>query len=377
MLSLVRFAPLVLGVAAAAQSPAAIVTGAREDGRIPWSALGLGTGGVVAPARAGAPSPRPAASYSTAGGVLVRAAAAGVKLDFPSGAELLVAPDGIVHLRDGSHSLDPLPFLELRLADDARIGARRAPSGRHAPFDRVEVVERGVATVLWRGKSAVHERAHASPPVSDPYLVLGDGDVVYRAAALGPLLTLERVLAPAASAARHPPRWVGIAGDVLADSLQRLALQVPRHALEFPRAGDVADDLAAATPLLFPRGRVTRPSGAIGQLVFALAFDCRLLVEQRHGDRAWLALHQRGSAAPVVEWQTEPHTALQLLREGGGEPRGPRYFTRGVDVTAAAHAAWPLPRNARGTHQARRVLRLLSGGAVGVPLEAAGASRSR
>ncbi|MGA1525490.1 MAG: hypothetical protein ACO4CZ_16110 [Planctomycetota bacterium] len=98
-------APLGAQGGVAAQARVTVQPGILcRDGRVALAGLGLGNGGVaIRPGATGATDG--IGRFVTRGGVLVRALAEGVKLDFPSGGEVLVDPRGIAHLRDGARTL--------------------------------------------------------------------------------------------------------------------------------------------------------------------------------------------------------------------------------------------------------------------------------
>lgn len=346
-------------------SPAAIVSGALIDGRLPLAALGLGEGGIGAPVV----DPRSASfgEYVTPGGVLVRVKAAGVKLDFPSHAEVLIAPDGSVHLRSGEHTLPSLGTLEVWLADGTRLRVQPG-SGQGSPPRGVQVVAGDDAIELWRGTLPMQRRCRPGSNAVLRLLALGSGDVWYRADVLGPLIALERVLAQG-DAGGLPERRVVISGDVLAASLRMLPAHVPTTAVQQPHAPKVAAALAIAASDLFAPGSIERPPGAVGALVFELPGGMRLAVVDHGENDLRLALHA-GSDVPVVEWLIGFRTSLHLLRPNGGKGGGPRYFLSGIDLTDAARAL--LPGAGADPAHARAVVRALGALPPGDPVEADG-----
>jgi hypothetical protein len=182
----------------------------------------LGSGGVAA---------EPAAlqcgrgSCTTPGGVVVECREQGVRLGFPTGRELLFAPDGRLHLRDGSFA-GPFPGgVELRLADGAAVRIDRGGS-RRAPLTEVLVEHGGSATRIWERTRAVREPARPGSWFAERLWCLGDGGVLYRAIALGPLVTLERVLAPRDQEAMPRSRLLLHVAPVL-DSLGTLLAEQP------------------------------------------------------------------------------------------------------------------------------------------------------
>ena len=239
-------------------------------------------------------------------------------------------------------------------------GSAPARSDRR-PFREVEVIDDAAesSTVLWRTNAPLRVRGRRPASSGACYLVVGEGDALYRGSRLGPLFTLERVLCPRAREREFPEHWLAVAGDVLADSLRRLPGHVPAHSVQFPQAPEAAATLAAGAATLFPPGELSRPAGAVGELVFPLAQEFRLQVEQRADDSVWLCLRRGASEVPVVEWRAGPRTSLHLVRpDGGGEGR-PRYFLRGIDLTREVAELMALPRTQLTEHHARGVLRAL------------------
>ena len=109
----------------------------------------------------------------TAGGVRVECRAVGVKLTFPSGRELLIAPDGFVHLRSGE-SAGPFPTgLELLLGDGQSVRIVLVPSANERLRD-VVVGDRERRLQPWRRGEPAAELAgmglssHASRKSAPP-----------------------------------------------------------------------------------------------------------------------------------------------------------------------------------------------------------------
>lgn len=334
---------------------AVILSGVVQQGRVPLADLGLGDGGLGAPVRS--PEGLRACQQLTPGGILVRAQREGVKLDFPSGAELLLAPSGIVHVRDGSRSLRSLHAVELWLADGARVRATR--SGGRTPFRQVEVITGSKSTILWQRHLPLRRAAVAPKPSGTCYLALGPGDVLYQGTTLGPLIVLERALCPVRRQGEYSRTRLIIAGDPLADSLRLLPNHIPPQSVELPEAPRTAAILAQFASTLFRRGRIERPAGALGALVFPLTGGYRLGVDELRGGPVWLSLYRGPSEVPVVEWRIDVRTTLHLVRPEGGRNGLPRYYLRGIDLTDATRDLLALPRSAQATARARDVLRSL------------------
>lgn len=339
----------------------AIVVGGALDahGALRVDRLGLGGGGVDTRRTPAMASER--GVWRSPGGVLVRARREGVKLDFPSGAELLVSPSARVHLRDGAHTLPCLGGLELWLADGARIRAWRAPTGR-GPLQRVDVADTATAKparTIFKAGHRVREASWRRQSGRTVLLVVGRGDVLYSALPLGPLIVLERVLCPRAKHLEYPRRRLVVVGDVLQASLERLPAHVPRRMIQMPQAREAALTLAALAPRLFREGILPRPAGAVGALVFPLGGDFRLVVQDDPQGPVTLGLMRGTSDVPAVEWVLGARTTLHLVRPHGGRHGGPRYFLKGIDLEDLVRPLLPLRLAPREQRRARTLLRIL------------------
>ncbi len=132
----------------------------------------------------------------TPGGIHVVCRPVGVKLTFPSGRELLVATDGLVHLRSGERGGPYEGGLELRLGDGSCVRIRLAPDQRERLRDvTVHSAERVLQP--WRRGERTHELGHDAFWPGIRVACCGDGGDLYRAIALGPLVVLDRVLVAA------------------------------------------------------------------------------------------------------------------------------------------------------------------------------------
>jgi len=344
---------LALLVQQAPDTDAVILSGVVRDGRLPLHELGLGDGGLGRPVRD--PARALPGQHVTTGGVLVRAQREGVKLDFPSGAEVLMAPSGVIHVRDGNHSLRSLHAMELWLTDGSRVRAIR--SNGVAPFRQVEVINGARSTILWRRNLPLRQRAAAPKPSGTCYLALGPGDVLYQGTAMGPLIVLQRAVCPNERARTHCRSRLVIAGDPLAESLRRLPRHIPPQSVELPHAPRVAAALAQLSSNLFPTGHVERPTGAVGALVFGLTGGYRLGIDERPGGPLWLGLYRGAADVPMVEWRVEGRTTLHFVRPEGGRNGLPRYYLRGIDLTDSTRELLPVARDELTRTRAREVLR--------------------
>ena len=295
-------------------------------GPVDLTALALGNGGVAIP---GLPGVRRApglgrssanlrGEHVTIGGVRVRALAAGVKLDFPNGAELLVSPTCRIHLRSGEQSLPYFAGVQLVLADGSVVSARRGSRrGRKESLASVDVETNGRVHRIWSAGRRVVNASHTGPFRGGTVLVLGDGRCVFQADLHGPVLALERVVCPKALGAKYPKRRVVILADVLAVSLKLLPDHAPRRSVQFPQVEEAASRFAALSTKLF-RGNIQRPLGAVGEAVVSIGRSISIEAGDRwsgsHGDRSLQGRFLYPRCGVVSEF--ENHAALCASRWG-------------------------------------------------------------
>ena len=339
----------------------AVVGGVLDDGRgLPVEALQLGDGGTDGPA-VRAPGSLDGC-YSTEGGILVRAQAEGVKLDFPSGAELLLTPTGRVHLRSGESTPADASGVQLRLGDGSVVTTRPGRGGR--PLRFVHVREGRRQTFLWlrdrRAAEASYRRFRGSV-----WFVLGDGRVLYRAAQLGPIVALERVLCPRERAGDYPERQVVVAGDILAASLRHLPKLVPHRTADFPEAQQICRTLASISGRVFARGVSRRTSAAIGPVLVPLADGFSLSLEVRGTGPVVIGLKHGSEPVPLVEWTVTQTTRLHLVQPGAGRHGRPRYYMKGIDLRDMVDGLLPIPRSNEATGRARTLIARIGAGQPG------------
>lgn len=325
-------ARLVVGIALLAalpgQAPPVVLVSGIEA-TLPPSALQLGDGGVVS--RQATLLARPGEAM-TPGGVRIVVRPQGAKLDFPSGAELLITPSLRICLRDGSQTLPPLGRLRLALADGTLLELEPDGVGKR-PLRAVRLVHGSTRATIWPpSRTAVDANYQRSAGAASDLLVLGDGRAIYRPVPLGPILVLRAVLRP-----RDDERWpaarVVVFGDPLAASLQRLPGHLPPQPVQFPQAPEAARRLSALAPSLFA-GRVERKASAVGPLVLPLVEGWHLGIDLAAGsDRLTLGLLRADATVPAVEWVVgDAGTELYLVRPDGGGENGPRYFMKGLPL---------------------------------------------
>lgn len=357
----------LLGVVSAFAAPqgtpsapqAAVVTGALHGGRLRLDAFGLGEGGVRAERLRPVVAPGDAV---TSGGVRVRARDAGMKLDFPGGAELLVSPTGRVHLRDGEQTLPCFGGVQILLADGAIVRAW-PQSGLRGALRCVEVEVEGATHVLWQQDQAVAEASFVRRFAGLTLCALGDGSWLYRPTPIGPIVVLERVLVPREARASAPPVVALVVGDVLRDSLQRLPDHAPQRSVQFPDLHPMAVELASLAPQLFADGVRARPPGALGALVIPLADDWRVQVSV-HPAMLTIGLSHGAGATPCVEWTIALRTEVRFVRPDAGVGGGPRYMLGGLDVGQGLRELLPVQPTSVELERAKRLLVQLGGSPV-------------
>jgi hypothetical protein len=343
---------------------AVIVGKAVVGGTLQPRLLGLGSGGVrtVAVPERGArdvsSGPLSRGEALTPGGVRIRAKRAGVKFEFPSGRELLVSPDGRVHLRSGEKTLPFLRGLRILLGDGTRVTVLRGANAR-LPLASVEVTVAGRVRRLWSGSRRVVNASHSGVFVGTTLLALGDGGTLFTANAAGPLIGLERVLCPSNLTRKSPRRRLIILGEILVESLGMLPAHAPRRSVQFPQVKAAARKFAALSYLF--QGMTPRPPGAVGQLWFQLRDEYRLKIESTQAGVLIIGLHRTGTDIPGVEWTISGRTELHFVRPSGGTDGGPRYFLRGIDLRMQIEGL--LPGRQTGGHRAQvnRIVRALGG----------------
>jgi hypothetical protein len=253
---------------------------------------------------------------TTPGGVVVQCRREGVKVAFASGRELLYAPDGHMHLRDGSVAGPFLNGVELRLADGSSVAIDRSGS-RRSPIECVEVRHGEDATCVYRRGNPTREAARGVFRLPIVFC-LGDGGSLYRAIALGPLVTMERALVPQEQRELMPERRLCVFAGPLADSMEQLCASraQQRHPETVQELRLILSELAS----VFRSDAPMPPRTGSDPLQFLLhaGYDLRF-VQQKGLVRMQLARNQR---EPFVEWRLGYGTAIcgvsATTEEGSG-----------------------------------------------------------
>lgn len=286
--------------------PEIVLAGASDP--VPLADFGLGDGGFAV----GEPETLrwSKGGCTTAGGARIECHAVGVKLTFPSGRELLVAPDGRVHLRSGEFA-GPFPSgLELRLGDGTAVRIALSSSGRERLRD-VQVVHDDRMLQPWRrGEEAtwIERPGHWA---GLRFCCCGDGGDLYRAIALGPLVVLDRVLVAADRADVTPSERLVV---LTAPMLQSLAGMPRQHRQPHPAVRQAVTAVAA----IADRGDVIFPAGAAlaraekDQLRWLLRGGYELQLDLEGPMAPRLMLFAGASPRALVEWTLMGSPALFL-----------------------------------------------------------------
>lgn len=315
---------LLFALAAAAQTPAPIVRDAslRPPARllpevalascaesVSFAEFGLGDGGI-------APASRGLLQWSgpdckTAGGVRVQCLAAGVKMTFPSGRELLVAPDGFVHLRSGE-SAGPFPNgLELWLADGQTVRISLVPSETTRVRD-VVVGDAERRLQPWRRGAAAAEIARNTGWAGVRVMCLGDGGDLYRAVALGPLVVLERLLVTEERQAATPEQRLVLLTTPLVQSLRTMQRQHREPDAAVRQAITAVGEIADHGDLLFAAGaQLQRAERDRLRWLLRGGFEVELTLTGQLAPR--LMLFAGESPRPLVEWSLRADAAAFLV----------------------------------------------------------------
>ncbi|MGB3968742.1 MAG: hypothetical protein WBO45_18555 [Planctomycetota bacterium] len=322
-----------------APPPAEVVLADARDGAVDLRAFGLGDGGIAARARGVLRQDKD--GCTTPGGVRVECRTAGVKLTFPSGRELLFAPDGCLHLRGGEVA-GPFPSgAELRLGDGTAVRVALA-QGQRERLREVVLVDGGFAVQPWHRGWPAREEPRSGAWAGVRLCCLGDGGDLYRPIALGPLVVLERVLVAEDRQDHAPRERLVVLCSPLMDSLATMRRQhretdaAVRHAV-------------AAVAAVAERGGEIFPAGAAlqraehDQLRWLLGGPFELGIDLAGPMAPRLQLFAGRNPAPMIEWTLRAGAAAFLTnpRDDQVEKRwhgnGTRVADAAVDLQAREH----------------------------------------
>jgi hypothetical protein len=338
---LVTVAAAAFGHAAGAQEPRAVpkqllrpqpqVVLSAADGSPPIGEFGLGDGGVRG-ARGRLRCDKPGACV-TSGGVQVACLSVGVKLTFPSGRELLVAPDGALHLRSGEAAGPFGSGVELRLADESVVQVVLAQARKNR-LREVSIVDGGRALQLWRRGKAAQAAARPRPWAGVRIACCGDGGDLYRPLGLGAVLVLERVLVARKRSDATPATRVVLLTRPLLESLRRMPRQhretqrnVRQAVAAVTAVGERGDEIFRAGAAL-QRARRDRPRWSL-----AAGFELELALDGPLWPR--LQLFAGRSPLPMVEW-TVGAAGAAYLTNPNPDQLGKRWHGNGTRMPRVA-----------------------------------------
>ena len=300
---------------------------------VPLASFGLGEGGIDGVNAPGALRWSDE-GCTTPGGVRVQCLAVGVKLVFPSGRELLLASDGVLHLRSGEKT-EPFQFgAELRLGDGAVVRVTLAPAQSDRLRDVVVIAGERVLQP-WRRGSPDREIARLAHWGGVRLCCCGDGGEIYRAIAVGPLVVLDRLLVAKERLAATPTeRLVVLTGPLLAS----MAQMTRQH--NTPDAGLRHSVRAVAATVargdqIFPAGASLRRAEPDAlRWVLRGGFELQLDLDGERAPR--LALFAGRSTQPVVEWALHGSAAAYLPNPHDDQPGASRWHGNGTRMAAMA-----------------------------------------
>jgi hypothetical protein len=247
----------------------------------------------------------------TAGGVRVVCRPAGVKLEFATGTEVLIAPDGYLHLRGGEKG-GPFPGgLEVLLADGQSVRVRLDASVDERVREVVVGDEQRRLRVWERGEAA-REVARGSGWTGVRVVAAGGGGELYRAIALGPLAVLDRLLVAKERENATPKQRLVVFAAPLVSSLRTMQRQ-HREADAAVRAAMTAiAAIAERAEGLFPTGaqlqRVERESM---RWLLRDGFELELTLTGPMAPR--LQLYPGKTQMPMVEWTLRAEAVAFLV----------------------------------------------------------------
>ncbi|MFT4840752.1 MAG: hypothetical protein ACI8UD_003869 [Planctomycetota bacterium] len=269
----------------------------------------------------------------TPGGVHVACRAVGVKLTFPSGREVLLAPDGGLHLRSGE-AAGPYPAgLEFLLADGATVRVTLAQS-RKARIRDVWVCHGRRSLQPWR----LGKEAKATARVRDwsgiRLACCGDGGDLYRPLALGPLVVLDRILVEKQRVDKTPRERLVVLTEPIRQSLLRMPRQHRETEASVRRAVAAVTEVADRSSMIFPRGAALRRAEH-DRLRWLLGGGFELQLDPDIGAMPHLQLFAGASSAPMVEWTLGAGTAAYLSNPRSGQI-GRRWHGNGTRLISTA-----------------------------------------
>lgn len=265
---------------------------------IPVRDFGLGEGGISR--RLGRLHFHQDDGCVTPGGVHVACRAIGVKLKFPSGRELLVAPDGALHLRTGEAAGPYRAGLELMLGDGSTVRISLAQSRTNRVRD-VWVSDGKRSLQPWRRGKPAKSDATTKHWSGIRLACCGDGGDLYRPIAIGPLLVLDRVLVAKTRIDDTPTERLVVLTGPIRKSLARMPRQHRETDAPVRRAVAAVAAVADRGDVIFPAGAALRRAEH-DRLRWLLGSGFELQLEIDKSTQPRLQLFAGQSPLPMVEW---------------------------------------------------------------------------
>jgi hypothetical protein len=317
---------------AAATHPEVVLAPDDGDGLV--AACGLGDGGVANTEK------RLQLSWTkvgcaTPGGVQIEAQRHGVKLTFPSGRELLIAPDGHLHLRSGEQAGPFVGGVALHLADGSSVRTL-LPPGQDERLRDVVVVHGERALQPWRRGKPASELPRAGVWSGLHLFVCGDGGDLYRAIALGPLVVLDRQLVAKERAERAPTARLVLITGPLRQSMQLMPRQHREPDAPVRQAVAAVTAVADRADLVFPEGAALRRAEP-EQLRWLAGGGFELQLEREGPLSPRLQLFAGMQPVPMLEWTLRADSAAFLTNPRSGEI-GQRWHGNGTRLRPVARA---------------------------------------
>ena len=292
-----------------------VVLAASAD-PVPLGEFGLGDGGVGTAERGELRWSK--GGCTTPDGIRIECRSVGVKLTFPSGRELLVAPDGMVHLRSGETAGPFASGLQLRLGDGTTVAITLALAQRDRLRDVVVCSEDRALQPWRRGEAAtfVEEPRHWG---SVRICCCGDGGDLYRAIALGPLVVLDRVLVAADRENSAPAQRLVVLTAPMRHSLTTMQRQHRQPDAAVRQAVRAVAAVADRAEDIFPAGAAL-PRVEQDRLRWLLrgGFELELALDGPNAPR--LCLFAGESQRAMVEWTLHADSAAFLANPREDQP---------------------------------------------------------
>lgn len=318
--------------------PAQVVVASGEPVRL--TEFGLGDCGVTEPNKSGLHWGS-GGSCITSGGVRIECRSVGVKLTFPSKRELLVSPDGTLHLRSGEVAGPFASGLELRLGDGALVRILLS-QGDNERLRDVRVQEGERVLQPWRRGEATTWIERPGGWAGLHFACCGDGGDVYRAIALGPLVVLDRVLVAADRAESAPAERLVVLSSAMRESLTVMQRQHRQPSAAVRQAIANVAAVADRGETIFVAG-ASLPRLEKEKLLWLLGDGCELELDLDGPMAPRLALFGPQQTRPLVEWTLHADSAAYLINPGEDKlekrwhANGTRLPKVAVDLQARQH----------------------------------------